>query len=485
MKFTLSFTLLLALATAPLCIAGGPKSPVVIIGAGLAGSKVAYELSKANVPFIIVEATETVGGRMRSEPLDNKGNVIELGANWIQGCHAENKFCHFVFKNIKPAGVKSDYDDVYFTTNGKLVPDEVADPVWSRWESALTQAYAYLREYATAKDGTILEDISIGSAMLATAGWKANSPMEIAAQRFDIDFEYTIPAEYLSLHELNEYYDPAGEGTFDYFVNDPRHMRELAVWHLTRAGIADPSQSGPNLLLSAPVRNVHHYKRGATVVLQDGTKIEASAVVTTVSVGVLQQSLFRPKENAGIRFEPAFPHDKLVAISKFGMGDFVKFFVEFNRNIFSEDDPLFTIPLECHEGGFHTILNLNKPQYLPGQNIVVLFASAAFARDLECMSKDRQVEEALDFIRKGLAKTVTSLDVKSTIVPKWFHSPYFQGMYSFRPLGFTDKDYEALNRPLGTLFFAGEAHSYKDHGYMQGAWDSGATTAADVVKFLK
>lgn len=53
-------------------------SPVIIIGAGLAGLTCARELHRAGVPVLVIEAADTVGGRVRSHR-DESGFVIDHG----------------------------------------------------------------------------------------------------------------------------------------------------------------------------------------------------------------------------------------------------------------------------------------------------------------------------------------------------------------------------------------------------------------------
>ena len=52
---------------------------VVIIGAGPAGLTAAYELSKQNVPAVILEADNTVGGISRT--VNYKGYLFDIGGH--------------------------------------------------------------------------------------------------------------------------------------------------------------------------------------------------------------------------------------------------------------------------------------------------------------------------------------------------------------------------------------------------------------------
>lgn len=57
------------------------KSPVVIVGAGIAGLTAAHFLKRQDVPVIVLEAGDRVGGRMTSDAID--GHVVDRGAQFL------------------------------------------------------------------------------------------------------------------------------------------------------------------------------------------------------------------------------------------------------------------------------------------------------------------------------------------------------------------------------------------------------------------
>lgn len=60
---------------------------VVIVGAGLSGLCLAYELTKRNVDFRLVEATSEIGGRIKTIRPKGPNSHIELGATWFGHSH--------------------------------------------------------------------------------------------------------------------------------------------------------------------------------------------------------------------------------------------------------------------------------------------------------------------------------------------------------------------------------------------------------------
>ena len=62
------------------------KEEVLIIGAGLSGLVVAYQLQKFKVPYTIIEARERIGGRIQTIRT-SAGAPIEMGATWFADKH--------------------------------------------------------------------------------------------------------------------------------------------------------------------------------------------------------------------------------------------------------------------------------------------------------------------------------------------------------------------------------------------------------------
>lgn len=56
---------------------------VVVVGGGFSGISAAYDLHKAGLKTVVLEARDRLGGRSRSQKLESGPGVIELGATWI------------------------------------------------------------------------------------------------------------------------------------------------------------------------------------------------------------------------------------------------------------------------------------------------------------------------------------------------------------------------------------------------------------------
>lgn len=70
-----------------------PRNKVLILGGGVAGILAARKLTEEGITdFLIVEARDELGGRMRSTSFGAPGRrvTVELGASWIQGTQEGN-----------------------------------------------------------------------------------------------------------------------------------------------------------------------------------------------------------------------------------------------------------------------------------------------------------------------------------------------------------------------------------------------------------
>ena len=68
------------------------EQPVLIIGAGIAGLSIAYELQQQQVPYLVLEASDHTGGVMKS--LREKGFELDAGANTIAASPEMLAFFH-------------------------------------------------------------------------------------------------------------------------------------------------------------------------------------------------------------------------------------------------------------------------------------------------------------------------------------------------------------------------------------------------------
>lgn len=79
----------------------GTTEPVIIIGAGIAGLTAAWWLKQQGIDALILEAEQTVGGRMKSIVIDDA--IIDCGAQFLSSAYS------IIPKLIKETGLNSEF----------------------------------------------------------------------------------------------------------------------------------------------------------------------------------------------------------------------------------------------------------------------------------------------------------------------------------------------------------------------------------------
>ncbi len=143
-------------------------SPVLVVGAGLAGLTAAYRLKQAGVPVKVIEARNRVGGRVRSLPNAAGTNLIaELGGEFIDTDHvtlrslAEELGLKIVDLLAADQGL---IKDTYFFEGRKVPLEEIIDdfvPVAEQIDADLV-AIENFESYAVFDEATAqLDKVSI------------------------------------------------------------------------------------------------------------------------------------------------------------------------------------------------------------------------------------------------------------------------------------------------------------------------------------
>jgi polyamine oxidase len=124
------YKLFVVASTAGLAVAGPPLQPmpapkhdttVLILGGGVAGVIAARTLHEKGIDrFLIVEARDELGGRMRSTLFGAEGRraTVELGANWIQGTQEGNSPANPILTLAQKHGLKTAESDFYTSIGG-------------------------------------------------------------------------------------------------------------------------------------------------------------------------------------------------------------------------------------------------------------------------------------------------------------------------------------------------------------------------------
>ena len=224
-------------------------------------------------------------------------------------------------------------------------------------------------------------------------------------------------------------------------------------------------------------------QRGKALVrCEDGETFEADRVIVTVPLGVLKQQ--------SISFDPPLPDWKQDAISRLGFGLLNKVVLVFENPFWDVDRDMFGLLRAPRSGN-----GINQNDYRAGRGqyylfwnciqtsgLPVLIALIAGEAALEAEQQaDRElVSQCVDQLRNvfGPDRVTTPLE---TIVTRWGSDRFARGTYSFVAANAQPVDYDCLAKPIGNLFFAGEATCGTHPATVHGAYLSGLRAASETL----
>ncbi len=412
---------------------------VIIIGAGVSGLCAADALREAGFEPQILEASDHVGGRVRS--LEGFADVsIELGAEEVHG--PDNEVAVLAAEQGAETVHHLTTDDM-LRIDGELLsldqaqldPDvkrafDLIDSLgdyrsenWTAEEYLIRthfprRAWHYLSSRLGVEHGTTLDRLAMRGFATYQKGWEAR------------ETNYTLRGRYLDL--------------FEPMI----------------------SRLGGRIRLNTPVAAID-WSATPRVRLQNSEELSASAVVVTVPLPILTDRL--------IHFSPGLPTEKIAGADSIGMDTGMKIVLKFKHRFWDE----FTYFI--HTDGF-------LPQFWAAckgksetAHVLTAFVGGRRAEMLDSMSVD-PVRFALEELDELFGAKIASRSFERGLIADWGADPWVRGLYSYPTIHTTEASREALARPLANkIFFAGEATNTNGaSGTVHGAMETGWRAAAEV-----
>jgi polyamine oxidase len=513
--------------------------PVLIGGAGVSGIEIASKLHEKSIDFIIIEASELLGGRVRTKTFG--GYTLEAGANWIQGTIGNP------VNDLKTTygleGVKNNFDDVIlYDENGVLIPDIYKTPVGLMADEAFVGAGTFSRrclreETPIGNQGTLKfcrdiqssfidgrkgDDLSIAQAQKLFNGFEAGTNVERVLEYYSVDFELAQSSAVTSVNNtlpLNTYNDYKDENYMA--LNDPLGYARIFIKHAasflttsentdTKVTFNDPRLKLQTRILSVDRRSDSYVdvtvcKTRKVRVNEDarhecisGTTsvIRGSHFVSTFSVGVMAESV--REENANVpfaqrtapRFIPSLPLATKVAFTEYPMALYSKIFFRFDWKFWQDEEMMLSA---FRDGEFAPVWqSLDMPGFLPGSKILFLTVTGERARELQLLpntpaSDTIIINQLLPVLNQIFPTSIRSKtggrllrrsDVKEFSMTRWLQDDLHRGMYSNWKVNRTWEQQQPMRDQIGRLWLSGEATCFRQNGYTHGALNAGRRTAA-------
>jgi monoamine oxidase len=416
---------------------------VIVIGAGLAGLAAAQRLKQAGCRVTVLEARDRIGGRIHTStrwpelPLD-------LGATWIHG--VKGNPITKIADEIKAKRLATSYESaVLFGSKGAEL-DTVEEALLERLRGQLNQAIK--RAQDSDPDRSLRAAVQ---SLLTNADPQVKSYVEFLLNS-QFEQEYGGATDSMSAH----WFDSSKEfGSGDVLFADGF---QVITNHLAK---------DLTIRLGQAVNGIDSRGDEVTVRTSKG-EFRADQILITLPLGVLQ--------SGSVKFLPALPEAKHKAIQKLKMGVLNKCYLKFEKAFWPDDvDWVGMIPTQ--PGHWVEWVSFVKSAKQP---ILLGFNAAKRGREIESMTDQQIVEDAMKALRRVFGKTIPN--PVDSLITRWASDPFSRGSYSFNALGSTPKDRDTLAEPVSNrIFFAGEASS-KDHfGTAHGAVLSGIRAADEIL----
>jgi monoamine oxidase len=503
-----------------------PAVDVVIIGAGWAGLSAANYLvtnMADGINIVVLEARDYLGGRSRtvrnfvnttnaqaswSSANEQQQVPIELGSEWTYGNtplqtmvldlgisysvtnHAVESYAWYKSPTLHNGSLTAG-SGTNSSMAALMTPDEkkaLIDAVWTGGFVPFAQERAQTL-WASSNDMDVAQVIDEYLVRREEAnGQKTTSDQwdtQVEERLFlramvnkEIATEFAANLDALSAKE-----------TTGFFSGNKPEMNYLALpgggYDTLISALAQPFLE--KIQLKSRVTTVEYGQENemarVTYVDASGTKrtVQSSAVLVTVPLGVLKAS--------DIAFIPSLPQEKLDAIDALGFGSLNKCIMYWQDEVEAatwwprKQSWMGLITDKDETSGAWTLFFNAMSQGNGGHNILVGFLAGDDADSMESQT-DRQV----------LADVLTSLRKMLGAVPKptkylltrWKQDEFSRGAYSFPSPGVegSARFQRTLRRPLGNLFWAGEALDANWYGTTAGAYASGTKAGEKITLAL-
>lgn len=451
-------------------VARSGVSPVLVVGAGIAGLTTAYRLKQAGVPVNIIEARNRVGGRIRSLPNAlGTGIRAELGGEFIDTAHiclrglAEELGFKIVdlfdsFKGLIP--------EIYFFEGRRIPIEEIIRdfaPAAQQIEADL-EAIANFESYAIPDPPTAaldkvplseyLEHLPITPTLrkLLDVGYILWEGRETQDQSC-LNLLYNIgtePGEFALYGESDERYQIEGG-------NDqvPRRLAEL---------LADSIEIG-TALESVSQLSDGRYR----VSLRSGSRSferKYERIVLTLPFSVLRT----------INFQVNLPPAKKLAIETLGYGTNSKLLTGYQSRIwrtYNSTCEVYTdLPFQS---------TWEATPFAPSsKGLVTNFTGGRQGIAIGAATPEFHAQRFVtqfDQVFPG----VSAKRLPGAVRAYWTGEQYSRGSYSTYLVGQYTQMYGVQGERVGNLFFAGEHCSLEFWGFMEGGCETGEATASEIL----
>ena len=409
---------------------------VVIVGAGAAGLAAALEMQSSGRSFILLEARDRIGGRAFTDRETFLPTPVDLGATWIHSYGPRNPLYEYHRR------LTTDEDEGNPTVQSRCLDFDGKPVQYPAWRSA-QKIYLDLDEHLDlfALDKSQSDDQSIEQVMQSE--YERLVPADGPVKRLvDLLLSGTEQYEASNLSQLSAKYRGFGSGS--------GYDQSVSFGYGTLLERIADTYNLP-IQLNTLVTGIDTTATDQIVVTTQSDTIVCRSVILTVPLGCLKKDT--------IVFRPPLPDWKRQAIDRMGVGVMNKLIVQFAECFWGDEITSFSHACNERRGRFRYTACIPPPA-----NILVLFVTGDFARELELLTDDDILQEVMAFLRQVFPSCIVPDPIKSTFT-RWSRDPLALGAYSNLAVHCSPDTIRDLSKETadGRVQWAGE-HANVDDG---------------------
>jgi monoamine oxidase len=413
-------------ASAAITPSGGSLD-TIIIGAGAAGIAAARRLAAAGRRYLVIEATDHVGGRCITD-MTSFGVPFDRGAHWI-----------------------------YFPDSNPLI--KATPRRGDIYPASLSQKVRIGRRYA--REGELEDFLS--------AQVRATRAIDEAARRGDVACAQALPGDLgdwrgtveFVLGPYNYGVDLAQLSSLDFAKATER--RSAAFCKPGFGALLAALAQGLAIQLATPAVSIDS-RRGVTVETKSGT-ISATTAIVTVPTNVIASGAFK------------FSLDRRDLFARLPLGSYDRIALELLGNPLGleSDDLVFEKSSDSHTAAI--LANVG------GTPLCFVDVAGAFGRNLSAQGEAAMFDFAIEWL-SGLYGAEIKKAIGRKQATRWNAAPYALGASSAALPGAQAVRRLLLDRIADDVWYAGEAAHETLWGTVGGAWESGERAADAVLRRL-